>query len=146
MISVGNFVSHSPEETFEFAYKLGEEINAGSIFLLSGDLGAGKTVFTKGLAAGLGIDPADVASPTFTLINQHDGRLRLVHIDLYRLEGGAEVWYGLGLDEILSDSEAVVVIEWAERLGDFRLGPSTAVEIKIISELERELILSETNP
>src|SRR5882757_4858823 len=139
MIPVGKFISHSPEETFEFAYKIGEEINAGSILLLSGDLGAGKTVFTKGLAAGLGIDPADVASPTFTLINQHDGRLRLVHIDLYRLEGGAEVWYGLGLDEILSDSESIVVIEWAERLGDFKLGPFHKVDIKVSGEQDREL-------
>ena len=143
MIPVGNFISNSPEETFEFAYRIGEEANAGTVFLLSGDLGAGKTVFTKGLAAGLGIDPADVASPTFTLINQHDGRLPLVHIDLYRLEGGAEVWYGLGLDEILSDSNSIVVIEWAERLGDFKLGHSHAVEIKVISEHERELKLSE---
>jgi len=142
MIPVGNFISNSPEETFEFAYRIGEEATTGSIFLLSGDLGAGKTVFTKGLAAGLGIDPADVASPTFTLINQHDGRLRLIHIDLYRLEGGAEVWYGLGLDEILSDSDSIVVIEWAERLGDFKLGPSHSIDIKIIGESERELQIS----
>ena len=145
MIPIGNFTSHSPEETFEFAYRIGEQLQSGAILLLSGDLGAGKTVFTKGLAAGLGIDPADVASPTFTLINQHDGRLRLVHIDLYRLEGGAEVWYSLGLDEIVGDSESVVVIEWAERLGDFKLGPSHTVEIKVIGEHDRELALRETD-
>jgi tRNA threonylcarbamoyladenosine biosynthesis protein TsaE len=143
MIPIGTYISHSPEETFEFAYRVGEEIKTGTIFLLSGDLGAGKTVFTKGLAAGLGIDPADVASPTFTLINQHDGRLRLVHIDLYRLEGGPEVWYGLGLDEILSDQQSVVVIEWAERVGDFKLGPAYAVDIKVGGENDRELSLSE---
>src|SRR5258708_33544630 len=119
MIPIGTYISHSPEDTFEFAYRIGEEIKSGSIFLLSGDLGAGKTVFTKGLASGLGIDPADVASPTFTLINQHDGRMTLVHSDLYRLEGGADGWYGLGLGESLRDQESGVVSECAEGLGRF---------------------------
>src|SRR5215475_3641536 len=145
MIQLGNFTSHSPEETFEFAYKIGEELTAGATFLLSGDLGAGKTVFTKGFAAGLGIDPADVASPTFTLINEHKGRLRLYHIDLYRLEPSDDTWYGLGLDEIISDPNSVVIIEWAERLGSFSVGKAMGINIGIVSESERELIVAETH-
>jgi len=139
------FISKSPEETFEFGHRLGEEARPGTIFLLHGDLGAGKTVFTKGFAAGLGIDPADVASPTFTLINEHKGRLRLYHIDLYRLEPSHDTWYGLGLDEIISDANSVVIIEWAERLGSFSVGKALDVHIGIASETERELILTETH-
>ncbi|HZS45697.1 MAG TPA: tRNA (adenosine(37)-N6)-threonylcarbamoyltransferase complex ATPase subunit type 1 TsaE [Blastocatellia bacterium] len=138
------FISKSPEETFEFGYKVGEEVAPGTIFLLTGDLGAGKTVFAKGLAAGLGIDPADVASPTFTLINEHKGRLRLYHIDLYRLEPSSDTWYSLGLDEIISEPNSVVIIEWAERLGNFSVGKATDLSIEIVSESGRRIRLSET--
>ncbi|MBL8167736.1 MAG: tRNA (adenosine(37)-N6)-threonylcarbamoyltransferase complex ATPase subunit type 1 TsaE [Acidobacteria bacterium] len=118
MIPIGTFITHSAEETFELAYEIGEGLTASAVFLLQGDLGAGKTVFAKGLAAGLDIDPADVNSPTFTIVNQHDGRLRLYHLDLYRLPdtGGADELRELGLDEMLNESQAVVVIEWPERL------------------------------
>jgi tRNA threonylcarbamoyladenosine biosynthesis protein TsaE len=139
------FITKSPEETFEFGYRMGEEAHPDTIFLLQGDLGAGKTVFTKGFAAGLGIDPADVASPTFTLINEHKGRLRLYHIDLYRLEPSDDTWYGLGLDEIISDPNSVVIIEWAERLGSFSVGKALDIHIRIVSETEREMILTETH-
>ncbi len=67
-----------------------------AVFLLQGDLGAGKTVFAKGIGAGLDIDPAEVNSPTFTIVNQHDGRMRMYHLDLYRVEGGAGEFSSLG--------------------------------------------------
>ncbi len=136
----GEFITHSPEETFELARRMGDELKGGEIFLLEGDLGAGKTVFAKGLAAGLGIVPADVTSPTFTLVNSHEGRLRFLHIDLYRLDAGAHE--GLGLDEIFDDEKAVTVIEWADRLG---LVPAraTVVEMFYVSNTERRIIVSE---
>ena len=82
-IPTGQFITHSAEETFELAYDIGESLVTSTVFLLRGDLGAGKTVFAKGIAAGLDIDPAEVNSPTFTLVNAHTGRLRLYHLDLY---------------------------------------------------------------
>ena len=82
------FITRSAEETFDLAYRIGESLEGGEVFLLSGDLGAGKTVFTKGIAAGLEIDPADVTSPTFTLINAHAGSLlvRVVAADTILLQ------------------------------------------------------------
>lgn len=127
-IPTGQFVTHSAEETFELAYAIGAALTESAVFLLQGDLGAGKTVFAKGIAAGLDIDPAEVNSPTFTLVNAHAGRLRLYHLDLYRIEGGAGEVYDLGLEEMLMES-AVVVIEWPERLGSFPLPPAYRVII-----------------
>ena len=123
------FVTHSAEETFELAYQIGASLTASTVFLLEGDLGAGKTVFAKGIAAGLDIDPADVNSPTYTLVNAHEGRMRLYHLDLYRLEGELEEVYALGLDEMLSEDKAVVLIEWAERLGKFDIPNATRIQI-----------------
>jgi len=131
---LGEFITHSAEETFRLAEGIGARLNGGEVFLLTGDLGAGKTVFSKGMAAGLGIDPADVTSPTFTLVNHHEGRLRFVHIDLYRLGAGAH--QGLGLEEIFDDENAVTVVEWAEKLGLVPAG-ATVVEMLYISNTER---------
>ncbi|MEP7273212.1 MAG: tRNA (adenosine(37)-N6)-threonylcarbamoyltransferase complex ATPase subunit type 1 TsaE, partial [Acidobacteriota bacterium] len=119
-----DFFTHSPEETFELAYGLGERLNGGETFLLSGDLGAGKTVFAKGIAAGLDIDPADVNSPTFTLVNAHTGRLKLYHLDLYRLPEKAKNEshvFDLGIPDMIEEPGVVMVIEWAERLGAWRI-------------------------
>ena len=128
-IPTGQFITHEAEETFELAYAIGEALDQSTIFLLQGDLGAGKTVFAKGLAAGLDIDPADVNSPTFTLVNAHEGRLKLYHLDLYRLGGSADELYEIGLDEMLNEPNAVVVIEWPERLGGFRLPAAYLVQL-----------------
>jgi tRNA threonylcarbamoyladenosine biosynthesis protein TsaE len=121
----GEHLTASDEETFELGRKMGEQLAGKAVLLLSGDLGAGKTVFTKGLGAGLGIPPEDVTSPSFTIINIYDGRLPLYHVDLYRLEAGA--CRELGLEEMLEE-QAVVAIEWPERLG---YTPAGAVEVAI---------------
>jgi len=134
----GEFVTHSAEETFDLAERIGARLDTRAVFLLSGDLGAGKTVFAKGLAAGLAIDPAEVTSPSFTLINEYAGRLRLYHIDLYRLDAGAG--RELGLEEIFADERAVTVIEWAERLGDLPAG-ATRVAIEYVSDSERRILI-----
>jgi tRNA threonylcarbamoyladenosine biosynthesis protein TsaE len=110
----GEFVARSVDDTFSLARRIGEQLSGNEVFLLRGELGVGKTVFAKGLAAGLGLDPSDVTSPTFTLINPHKGRLRFFHVDLYRLDAGDHE--GLGLDEIFDDAGAVTAIEWPERL------------------------------
>jgi tRNA threonylcarbamoyladenosine biosynthesis protein TsaE len=105
---------HSAEETKTVAAGLARLVTPGTVIGLVGDLGAGKTCFVKGLAAGLGIDENDVYSPTFTLIAEHyKGRLPLYHIDLYRLEGG-EI-EGLGLEEYLF-GQGITVIEWFQFL------------------------------
>jgi tRNA threonylcarbamoyladenosine biosynthesis protein TsaE len=134
----GEFITHSAEETFALARGIGEQLKGGEVFLLKGELGAGKTVFAKGLAAGLGIDPADVTSPSFTLINVREGRLRFYHIDLYRVDAGA--FLVLGLEEIFEEERAVVVIEWAERLGTVATG-AIKVGIEYVSDSERWISL-----
>jgi tRNA threonylcarbamoyladenosine biosynthesis protein TsaE len=84
-------------------------------------LGAGKTLFVKGICAALGVAEEDVTSPSFTLVNPHAGRLQLYHIDLYRLDEGASAAHAVDLDDLLSDEHAVIVIEWAERMGSYPL-------------------------
>ena len=111
---MNRFVSRSEAETRALARVLVQELGAGSTLLLSGDLGAGKTAFVKGLAEGLGLAAADVTSPTFTLVHEYrGGRLPLVHVDLYRLDAAdlAEI----GLDEDLA-AAGVAAVEWPERL------------------------------
>jgi tRNA threonylcarbamoyladenosine biosynthesis protein TsaE len=130
-IQTGEWTSRSPEETFEVGRRVGERLAGGEIILLSGSLGAGKTVFVKGLAAALGLDPEDVSSPSFTLVNRHAaGRLLLYHIDLYRLDEGASAAHAVDLDELLADERAVIVIEWAERMGRYPL-PSPVWQVSI---------------
>ena len=106
--------SNSERETREIASALARDLTMGAVLLLSGDLGAGKTAFVRGLAQGLGIDPGEVTSPTFTLVHEYrGGRLPLIHVDLYRLDRA-------DLDEIGLDSDlaatGVVAVEWSERL------------------------------
>ena len=120
-ISTGDWPSQRADETFKLGEQVGEQLAGGEIFLLSGPLGASKTVFVKGLASGLGIDSQEVTSPSFTLVNRYSGRLLLYHIDLYRLDEGTAAAHAVDLDELLMDEKAVVVIEWAERLGRYPL-------------------------
>jgi tRNA threonylcarbamoyladenosine biosynthesis protein TsaE len=120
MISTGEYLTHSPEETFALAMALGESIESSTLLLLRGDLGAGKTIFAKGLAAGLGIDPAEVTSPTYTILNRYVGRLTLYHLDLYRLSGSFEELEALGWEEWIVEPGAVIVVEWPERLPSTR--------------------------
>lgn len=125
-VRTGSWTSHNPEETFDAGRRVGERLAGGEVLLLSGTLGAGKTVFTKGLAAGLGLDPSEVSSPSFTLVNRYgEGRLVLYHLDLYRLAEGHSAAHAVELEELLADESAVIVIEWAERMGRYRLPPTT---------------------
>src|SRR2546430_7535407 len=106
-------ISQSEEQTYNAAKDLASKSKIPAHILLYGDLGAGKTMFAKGLADGFGVaDIDEVTSPTFTLINQYAGRIKVYHIDLYRIEAGA--LDGLGLEEIFDDTGAVVILEWAD--------------------------------
>src|SRR6185369_8397796 len=120
-IPVGTTISHSENETFALGVRIGSELRGGEVLLLNGSLGAGKTVLVKGIAHALDLDEEDVTSPTFTLVNPHQGSLLLYHIDLHRLDEGASAAHAVDLDEILTDEKAVVLIEWAERLGRYPL-------------------------
>ena len=102
-------------ETFALGHRLGASLRGGEIVSLEGQLGAGKTVFARGIAAGLGIDPREVGSPTFIIVDRHQGRLTLYHADLYRLDREDDV-LDLGLDELAASGGAVMVVEWGERL------------------------------
>lgn len=107
-------ISKSPEETIEVGIRLAEELRSGDVLALCGDLGAGKTHFTKGLVQGLGGDPDEVCSPTFTLVHEYrGGRLPVFHFDLYRLESAREL-SGVGWEDYL-DEDGVMVVEWAEK-------------------------------
>ncbi len=119
-------VTRSESETFDVARAVAADLRAGDVLLLSGPLGAGKTVFVRGVAAGLGVDPREVTSPTFTLVHEYrGGRLTLYHADLYRLERtGTD---DLGLEE-MGVRDGVLAIEWPERLAH-GLGRSRVVHI-----------------
>jgi len=124
-ISTGEWLSSNADETFRLGQKLGTQLSGGEVLLLNGPLGAGKTVFVKGLTSALELDPDEVTSPSFTLVNPYHGRLRFYHIDLYRLDVGASAAHAVDLQELLTEENAVIAIEWAERLGNYRLPAET---------------------
>lgn len=134
-IATGEWQSRNASETFALGQQLGAQLSGGEILLLDGPLGAGKTVFVKGLAAALGIDPEEVTSPSFMLVNPYAGRLPLFHLDLYRLDEGAAAAHAVDLEELLSDERAVLAIEWAERLGHYPL-PANVWRITISGDGE----------
>jgi tRNA threonylcarbamoyladenosine biosynthesis protein TsaE len=131
-------VTHSEVETASVGRTLASDLQAGDVVLLLGELGAGKTAFVKGLAEGLGIDPLEVSSPTFTIVQQYTGgRVRLLHVDLYRLES-KEV-DDLGLDEL--SEGAVMAVEWAERL-NHRPPHAVMVTLRDVGEGRRQIALA----
>jgi len=136
---MATFTSHSPADTEALGEQFGRAAQRGWVIALSGDLGAGKTQFVRGLARGLGCT-GRVHSPTFTLVNEYGvGRLKLFHLDLYRLES-REHLLSAGIEEYLTPN-GVSVVEWAERLSSFRFPISRFrnVRIEIISETERKI-------
>ena len=135
--------SRSVRETQDLSQTLGKLINQPLIIALAGDLGSGKTAFVQGLAKGLEVpDRYYVTSPTFTLINEYPGRYPLVHVDLYRLENidGLE---DIGLDEMLN-GQAVLAIEWADKLADALPAEHLLVTLEIIDDDCRTLGLDAT--
>ena len=134
----GAVFSLSESETYEWGRTLGRQLSGGDLVLLEGELGMGKTVFARGIAAGLGIAPEEVCSPSFTLIQEYGGgRLRLYHIDLYRIEQADEL-ATLGIEDLLS-SGAVVVVEWGERLPESYRRDALTVRLHDIGEASRRI-------
>lgn len=144
MIRFGTIISHSFRETFEIAKSLGESLTEPSIFLLEGNLGVGKTVFAKGLICGLGQpDPDDVPSPSFTLINEYDLRMKTFHIDLYRLETQEDL-RTLDLEEVFGQP-AVILVEWPEKLGKLAVPGAVKVRIEDLGKDERRIEIGPVN-
>lgn len=131
-LSMAKYISKSVEDTYALARKIAERLKGGEVILLNGNLGAGKTTFTKGLAKALGIDEV-VTSPTFTFMKEYKGRLSLYHFDMYRAEDEDEL-YELGLSDYLY-ADGVCVIEWNK----FESVPNPIViDVKTTGEEERE--------
>jgi tRNA threonylcarbamoyladenosine biosynthesis protein TsaE len=137
---MNTFISHGPAETESLGESWGRAAQHGWVVGLTGDLGAGKTQLVKGIARGLGVT-ARVHSPTFTLVNEYaGGRLRLFHLDLYRLETQEQI-LSAGLEEFLQP-DGIAVIEWAERMAndEWRMTDLKKVGIEIVGETERKII------
>ncbi len=125
----------TPEATMELGRRLGRSLKSGDVVLLTGGLGAGKTLLTKGIIDSLGFDLDEVTSPSFALVNHYKTtNLDVFHIDLWRLEGsGEDVAEAVGLWELLENDNAVMIIEWAEHLHDLSF-PGNHIKVKIAGD------------
>ncbi len=135
--------SLSEEETFELGRATSKTLRGGEMILLEGELGFGKTVFARGIAAGLGVRPDDVSSPSFTLVQEYrGGRIPIFHVDLYRLDRPEELG-SIGLEEILA-AGAVVLVEWGEKLPPYLRRGAVVVRFHDLGEGSRRIdIVSE---
>lgn len=132
------FISTSAKQTQRFAQELAQKYKSGGIIALTGELGAGKTTFTQGFAKGLGIKEK-IISPTFVLIRQYplpNSKSIFYHLDLYRLDSE---FNNIGLDEIFSDKNAIILIEWAEKLGDLLPKNTKKIYIEILDDDSRRI-------
>ncbi|WP_226586022.1 tRNA (adenosine(37)-N6)-threonylcarbamoyltransferase complex ATPase subunit type 1 TsaE [Halobacillus litoralis] len=132
--------SSSVEETQTFAENLGQRLTPGDVLTLEGDLGAGKTTFTKGLGKGLGVKRT-INSPTFTIIKEYQGRVPFYHMDVYRLEDSDE---DLGFDEYFN-GEGVTVVEWAQFIQEFLPKDRLEITIRYLDDVTRILTLKATS-
>ena len=123
-----SFTTHSAEKTRELGAALGRLLQPADFVALRGQLGAGKTEFARGVAEGVGVPSVEVASPTFALLHRYQGRLPLLHGDLFRLAGEDEL-YGTGYFELRDSGEAAVLVEWAERIPS--AVPEDALQVRI---------------
>jgi len=134
---VFHVITSSPEKTWQIGQLLGELLDAGDTVCLYGDLGAGKTNFTYGIAQGLDVQEQYITSPTFTFVNEYQGRVPLYHIDLYRLKDPDEL-ENIGFEEYI-ESDGVTVIEWAERAEDELPEEGLSVYLAYVDEQSREI-------
>ena len=133
-------LSHSPEETRAFGRRLAEQLRPGDVLLFYGNLGAGKSEMTRGIAEGLGVS-GPVTSPSFTILNVYDdGRVPLYHFDWYRLESAEEL-YEMGMDEYLG-GDGVAVVEWPTQCPEEIPDTHLAVTLKPVGESDREITLT----
>ncbi|HEV3483166.1 MAG TPA: tRNA (adenosine(37)-N6)-threonylcarbamoyltransferase complex ATPase subunit type 1 TsaE [Candidatus Acidoferrales bacterium] len=138
------WTTHSSNETIQLGREIGRKLTPPTLILLSGDLGAGKTTLTKGIASGMGAAGEDeVTSPTFTLVHKYDGRSRVYHVDLYRIEGSHDL-ETLGLEDLFNEP-AVVIVEWPEKLTLRTDWPVVRVHLEHVSEDTRRVSISAWN-
>jgi len=123
-----SFTTRSADKTRELGAVLGGLLQPADFIALLGELGAGKTEFARGVAEGCGVPPDEVASPTFALIHRYQGRIALVHADLFRLSGQDDL-YGTGYFELRDSGEAAVLVEWADRISS--AVPADAVQVRL---------------
>ncbi len=136
---IKEIITGSPQETFSVGEKVAVLLKGGETILLTGDLGAGKTMFVKGIASGLGVDPlTPVVSPTFTLINLYKARIDIVHADLYRLD--PEGIFGLGIEEYMDNSH-IIMVEWADISEGYFKGNLLRIKIEYLEQNRRKIIL-----
>ena len=135
----GTFLSHSENYTRSLGVELAKLLKNGDVISLTGPLGAGKTSFIKGLAGGLGIDPDEVNSPSYTIVNEYHGKQDLFHFDLYRLEGEADL-NNIGWDDY-STRDGIIAIEWGEKAGQFLPQKHIDIEIEILFETTRRITI-----
>ncbi|MBU1110215.1 tRNA (adenosine(37)-N6)-threonylcarbamoyltransferase complex ATPase subunit type 1 TsaE [Patescibacteria group bacterium] len=137
-----SFTTSSPSETFEYAEKFAQKLDGGAVLALTGELGSGKTLFTQGLAKGLGIKN-QLISPTYILMRHYIGeKFNLYHVDLYRLESTTEM-ESLGLDEIWLELDNIVVIEWAEKMKSLLPKETMFLNFEYLSEASRKITVGE---
>jgi tRNA threonylcarbamoyladenosine biosynthesis protein TsaE len=142
-VSSREFVTHSSEETIQRGREIGAQLKSPVLILLSGDLGAGKTTLTKGIASGLGAaQEEDVTSPTFTLVHRYEGRTRVYHVDLYRI-GDAHDFDTLGLEDVFAE-QAVVIVEWPDRLRLHTDWPVVRIRLEHVSEDTRRISIDDS--
>jgi tRNA threonylcarbamoyladenosine biosynthesis protein TsaE len=127
-----NIETHSFEETVEFGERLGTVLNSGDIISLSGDLGTGKTAFTNGIAKALGI-VSYITSPTFTIVNEYEGRLPLYHFDVYRICDPDDM-FDIGFEEYIN-GEGITIIEWGEQIKEIL--PKEIINVNIKKNLNK---------
>ena len=146
MLQVLTLTTKSPEQTKELGKAIGQAVETKAHLALMGDLGSGKTVFVQGLAVGIGIAPETyITSPTYTLINAYQGRLPLYHADFYRLTDADEEVEHLGFTDMLNE-DAVVAIEWADRLDHFKMDDHLMVAFSIMKDDQRAITLTAYGP
>lgn len=141
-------ICNTPDETFALGEMIGGRLAGGDAVLLHGGLGAGKTLLTKGILNALGFDADDVTSPSFTLVNLYKTTsFDVHHIDLWRIDEKSDAAFGVGLDEIVEQENAIVIIEWAERLGRYSF-PSRVFDVTIKGDGDelREIFINKANP
>jgi len=131
--------THSEAETEAVGAALGRTVRDGSVIALYGDLGAGKTAFVRGLAAGLGID-ARVQSPTFTIVNEYSAARELIHFDMYRLQSADEL-FDIGWEDYVNRN-AVCAVEWSENVREALDGSEISVTIDVLGDREREITIT----
>jgi tRNA threonylcarbamoyladenosine biosynthesis protein TsaE len=138
------FTTNSPEETLALGARIGAALKGGESLLLSGALGAGKTLLTKGIVEGMAPGASSgVASPSFTLVNIYNARLDIIHVDLYRLD--SEEIGQLGLEDFM-DEDHVMVVEWAERAHGFFTGDTVEITIVYLDEQSRKITIASDVP